>query len=63
MSRAGIKPHIAERVLGHTIAGVEGIYDRHGYDDEKAAALVALAGLVGRMLDPASNVVPLHAGA
>jgi integrase len=41
MSRAGVAPHIAERVLGHTIRGVEGIYDRHDYKDHKAQALDA----------------------
>ena len=35
MSRAGVRPDIAERVLGHAIAGVEGVYDRHAYDDER----------------------------
>lgn len=39
MSREKVKPHIAERVLGHVQGGVEGIYDRHAYLDEKAAAL------------------------
>ena len=29
MSRAGIRPDIAERVMGHAITGVEGIYDRY----------------------------------
>ena len=36
MSRAGVQPHIAERVLGHVQPGVAGIYDRHSYRDEKA---------------------------
>ena len=31
MSRAGVRPDIAERVLGHAIVGVEGVYDRHSY--------------------------------
>jgi hypothetical protein len=31
-------------VLWHTIKGVEGTYDRHAYDAEKAHALEALAG-------------------
>ena len=35
MSRAGVRPDIAERVLGHSIQGVEGVYDRHRYTDEK----------------------------
>jgi integrase len=46
MSRAGVRPDIAERVLGHVIAGVEGIYDRHKYDDEKAEALQRLGDLI-----------------
>ena len=45
MSRAGVRPDISERVLGHVIKGVEGIYDRHAYTEEKAHALKALAGL------------------
>lgn len=36
-------PDIAERVLGHAIAGVAGIYDRHAYMDEKVDALNKLA--------------------
>ena len=57
MSRADVRPDISERVLGHAIAGVEGVYDRHGYDDEKGMALVALASLVDRILDPSKAKV------
>ena len=39
MSRAGVRPDIAESVLGHAQGGVLGIYDRHQYRDEKAHAL------------------------
>jgi hypothetical protein len=46
LSRAGVRPDISERVLGHVIRGVEGVYDRHGYDDEKADALNRLARLI-----------------
>jgi integrase len=46
MSRAGVQSEHAERVLGHAIGGVEGIYNRHAYDAEKAAALEKLAALV-----------------
>ena len=46
MSRAGVLPHISERVLGHAMKGVEGTYDRHQYRDEKGHALKALAGLI-----------------
>lgn len=57
MSRAGVRSHVAERVLGHAITGVEGVYDRHGYDEEKAQALEALSALISRILNPADNVI------
>jgi integrase len=61
MSRAGIRPDIAERVLGHAIPGVEGVYDRHSYSDEKADALARLAALVETIVNPPEgNVVPLR---
>ena len=52
LSRAGVRPDIAERVLGHAIAGVEGVSDRHPYDTEKAEALAKLAALVERIIHP-----------
>jgi integrase len=62
MSRAGVRPDIAERVLGHVQGGVEGIYDRHSYVTEKAQALAALAGLLENILRPAADkVVSLRA--
>ena len=57
MARAGIRPDIAERVLGHAITGVEGVYDRHSYREEKAHALKALAGLIENILRPESAKV------
>jgi integrase len=57
MSRGGVRPDIAERVLGHAMKGVEGTYDRHQYRDEKGHALSALAGLIESIIDPADNVV------
>ena len=60
MSRAGVRSEIAERVLGHVLPGVEGVYDRHSYREEKAEALKRLAGLLETILDPpAENVVRL----
>lgn len=60
MARAGVRSDIAERTLGHVIAGVEGVYDRHSYLEEKGEALQALANLVERILTAdESNVVPL----
>jgi integrase len=64
MARAGVSSEHAERVLGHAIAGVEGVYDRHRYDDEKAAALRKLAALIARIIaGPIENVVPLRGSA
>jgi integrase len=60
MARAGVRPDIAERVLGHAIAGVEGVYDRHEYSEEKADALKRLAALIGTILNPPEgNVVAI----
>jgi integrase len=52
MARAGVQPHIAERVLGHAIGGVAGIYDRYRYDHEKADALQRLATLIEMIVNP-----------
>jgi integrase len=46
MPGAGVTPHVAERVLGHSLRGVEGIYDRHAYVDEMAEALTKLSELI-----------------
>ena len=51
-AEAGVPPHIAERVLGHIIRGVEGIYDRHSYGPEKAHALRQLAAIVEKIFNP-----------
>jgi len=60
MSRAGVMPHIAERVVGHAINGVEATYDRHSYKAEKQHALAALAGLIETIVNPTDNVVALR---
>ena len=60
MSRAGVSPDHAERVMGHALPGVEGIYNRHAYRDEKADALRALAALINSIVNPHDNVLPLR---
>jgi len=62
MSRAGVLNDHAELVLGHARRGVEGTYDFHPYDSEKADALRKLAALIERILHgPAGgNVVELR---
>jgi integrase len=59
MSRAGVPSEHAERVLGHIIAGVEGVYNRHAYAAEKKLALQKLAALVEQITNPTDNVVAL----
>ena len=62
MSRAGVPSEHAERLMGHAIVGVERIYDRHRYDNEKADALNRLAGLINGIVNPHPNVVAMQRG-
>jgi integrase len=57
MQRAGVRPDISERVLGHIISGVEGTYDRYDYLEEKRDALERLEKLLDRIVNPVSNVI------
>jgi integrase len=50
MSRAGVPSDHAERCLGHVIAGVRGVYDRHSFSEEKRAAFEALAAQIERII-------------
>lgn len=50
MARAGIAPHVVEKVLNHisgTISGVAAVYNRYGYDAERRDAL----DMWGKFLD------------
>jgi integrase len=61
MSRAGVLNDHAELVLGHARPGVEGTYDLHKYDSEKAAGLTKLAILIESIVNaPSGDVVPMH---
>jgi len=46
MASAGVPGHVAERCLNHKLKGVEGIYDRYDYFDERREALAQVEGLV-----------------
>jgi integrase len=63
MSRAGVSSEHAERVMGHAIGGVEGVYDRHAYREEKRDALARLATLIDGVVNPCDNVVALRESA
>ena len=56
MSRAGVPTDHAERAIGHVIAGVRSVYDRHQYLAEKKKAFEALASLIEQIRNPAPNI-------
>jgi integrase len=63
MSRAGVASDIAEMCLGHVLPAMRGVYDRHSYRAEKAAAYTALARQIEAIVHPpedAANVVELR---
>jgi integrase len=61
MGDAGVRPDIAERVLGHAIPGVGGVYDRSQYLEQKSDALEMLARHIESIINPTNdNVVPLR---
>jgi integrase len=55
MMRAGVRPDISERVLGHAIKGVEGTYDRHSYAEEKRDALEKLTAMIESILNSTAS--------
>jgi integrase len=59
LSRIGVPSDHAERVLGHVIGGVRGVYDRHEYAEEKAAALRKLAIEIDRIIHDRPKAVRL----
>jgi hypothetical protein len=59
MTRRGIAPHVADRVLNHTagtIHGVTAIYNKFQYSQERQAALDALGRFVESLVRPGSVV-------
>lgn len=59
----GVAPHIAERCLNHKIKGVEGIYNRHDYFEERKTALNAWAALLVQLENgDTDKVVPIKRG-
>jgi integrase len=61
LAALGVQPHIAERCLNHKLKGVEGIYDRHDYFEERKAALNAWADLLMQLDGGESDkIVPIR---
>lgn len=46
LAEQGTPPHIAERCLNHKLKGVEGVYDRYDYFEERKEALNTLSNKV-----------------
>jgi integrase len=53
LSRCGVRPDIAERILGHSVGGHLGaVYDQHPYIEEMREGVEALAQMVERIVRP-----------
>jgi integrase len=68
LSACRVRPDIAELTIGHTKRGIVAVYDQHGFDEERRAAMEAWEARLLRILsgqDPdtvkADNVVVLEA--
>ena len=56
MSRCAT-PDVAERVLGHAIPGIRGVYDHYDYAAEKRRALEGLAVHIAGVVNPSPGKV------
>ena len=60
LAALGVDPHIAERCLNHKIKGVEGIYNRHDYFEQRRIALNLWASFLENLERGSSwNVLPM----
>jgi integrase len=50
MAKCKVPRDISERVLGHAIPGVEGVYDQYDFFDEKVDALEQLSAMVAEIV-------------
>ena len=55
LAEQGTPGHVAERYLNHKLKGVEGIYDRYDYFNERAEALKILSTKLNPIIDGLSN--------
>ena len=63
LAGAGVPGHVAERCLNHKLKGVEGIYDRYDYLDERREALQKVADQLAPIINPMANVTSFRKGA
>ena len=63
MAKIAVPDHIAERTLGHQLQGVQAVYNRHSYFEEKSNALQQLGHFVDTIINPPPpNVVTIPQG-
>ena len=61
LAALGVQPHIAERCLNHKLKGIEGIYNRHDFFDERREALERWARYLAACEQGTDwNVIPLR---
>ena len=53
MNELGVEPHIVEAILGHTVKGVAGVYNRAKYETAKRAALEAWGSTCSTLVEQA----------
>lgn len=55
MEQLSVPPHIAERCLNHKLKGVEGVYDRYDYLEERRDALRDIAEMIAPLVNPSDS--------
>ncbi|MCX8085611.1 MAG: tyrosine-type recombinase/integrase [Rhodocyclaceae bacterium] len=61
LAALGVSPYVAERCLNHVVKGVEGIYNRHDFFDERKDALQRWADLLERLERGGGEVIEIGA--
>jgi len=59
LSALGVSPYVAERCLNHAVKGVESIYNRHDFFEERKAALQAWADVLDQCERGGAEVIEL----
>jgi integrase len=60
LAALGVTPYVAERCLNHAVKGVEGIYNRHDFFDERRDALQRWADLLEQCERGGAEVIPMR---
>jgi integrase len=60
LSRAGVHSDIVEKCLGHSRGAIVETYDRHSFVAEMRIAFEKLATLIGSIVEPQENIIPLR---